>query len=292
MAAAESHRRERVAVVIPCYNDGATLSETLESLREQEDHELVVVDDGSTDADTLELLDDLDRTGTRVVHRPNGGLAAARMTGLEATDAPYVFPVDADDVLGEKAIARLANALDSDPSVQVAWGDVVLFGTLELEPRMPGTLDPWLLTFFNPLPGTCMFRRSAVTSVGGWRLTGGYEDWDLWLTFAEHGYRGTYVRGTMLKYRQHEGRMNEMAIGQHRTKYAEVRALHADLFASRRHLRKASPEPWHTKMLISAVASLPVLPLWTRLQLSRLIHDPANQLASWRRHAGRHRPPT
>ena len=46
----------RVAVVIPCYNDGRFLRETLESVREQEQCEIVVVDDGSTDAPTLAVL--------------------------------------------------------------------------------------------------------------------------------------------------------------------------------------------------------------------------------------------
>jgi glycosyltransferase involved in cell wall biosynthesis len=281
----------RISVIVPCFDDGATLSETLRSLEGQEAHELVVVDDGSTDPETLAVLDELETEGTRIVHRPNGGLAAARMTGVEATSAPYVHPLDADDILGEGALARLADALDGRPDVAAAWGDVELFGTIALRPDVPVALDPWLLTFFNPVPGTCLIRRSALESVGGWRLAGGYEDWDLWLSFAERGYRGTYVPGTMLRYRQRSGRMNEDAIQRHETKYREVRALHDVLFAERRRLRRASPEPGHVKLLLPAIDSLPGLSRWRCLQLCRFVQDPRGQFASRRRREAGYRQP-
>src|SRR5436190_12269548 len=105
----------RVAVVVPCFNDGATLRETLGSLRDQEAHELVVVDDGSDDPATLETLRALEDEGVRIVRRENGGLSAARMTGVEATAAPYVFPLDADDALAPGALAALADALEAVP---------------------------------------------------------------------------------------------------------------------------------------------------------------------------------
>jgi glycosyltransferase involved in cell wall biosynthesis len=61
----------RVAVVVPCFNDGATLRETITSIDEPEPIELVVVDDGSTDPDTLAVLTELAAAGTRVVHQEN-----------------------------------------------------------------------------------------------------------------------------------------------------------------------------------------------------------------------------
>src|ERR1043166_895150 len=104
----------RVAVVVPCFDDGETLSTALASLAGQEEHELVVVDDGSTDPDTLTVLAELERNGVQVVRRPNGGLSAARMSGVEATSAPYVMPLDADDALAPGALRALADALDAD----------------------------------------------------------------------------------------------------------------------------------------------------------------------------------
>src|SRR5919201_4693258 len=159
----------RVAVIVPCFNDGATLRETLASFEGQEPHELVVVDDGSNEPETLRVLAELESSGVRVVHRENGGLSAARMTGVDATDAPYVFPLDADDALAPGALAALADALDAEPEAALAWGDVEIHGELEARVEVASSLDPWLLTYLNEIPGTSLVRRAALLDAGGWR---------------------------------------------------------------------------------------------------------------------------
>src|SRR5919197_2171613 len=73
---AEAAARARVAVVVPCYNDAATLPETLASLEQQERHELVVVDDGSDQLETVAVLDDLAAGGVQVIRQPTSGTSA------------------------------------------------------------------------------------------------------------------------------------------------------------------------------------------------------------------------
>src|SRR3954462_8336663 len=181
----------RTAVVIPCFNDGVYAGEAIASLRGEEPHELVVVDDGSTDPVTIRYLRELEEGGVRVVRQENSGLAAARMAGVAATTAPYVYPLDADDLLCPGALARLADALDSDPGAAVAYGNVEMFGAARNFFDNSGTqLDPWLITYLSNLPGTSMVRRSLLLEAGGWQLNeGGYEDWDLWMSMAERGFR-------------------------------------------------------------------------------------------------------
>ena len=158
----------RVAVVVPCFNDGGTLSETLASLRNEEEHELVVVDDGSDDPATLETLSHLTDAGTTVVRRENGGLSAARMSGVEATGAPYVFPLDADDAVVPGALGALADALDAAPEAALAWGDIEVWGEIEAELAVARSLDPWLLTYLNDVPVAALVRRPALAEAGGW----------------------------------------------------------------------------------------------------------------------------
>src|SRR5260370_40321689 len=127
----------RVGIVIPCYNDQQFLPQALAVIGAEEATEVVVVDDGSDDPATLRLLDALATTKVRVLQQRNAGPAAARMAGVAATGAPYVLPLDADDLLGPGPVAALADALATHPEAGVAWGDHELF-----RPSGPRLLAP------------------------------------------------------------------------------------------------------------------------------------------------------
>jgi glycosyltransferase involved in cell wall biosynthesis len=256
-------RSPRVTVLIACYNDGATLEDAVESAFAQDDVELVVVDDGSTDRRTLEVFDGLERRGVVVVHRENGGRAAARMTGLEVTSAPYVTYVDADDLVPPGALSALADALDADPGLAVVWGDLELFGDVTYRDRKPDEIDPWVETHKNELPGPGMFRRTELIAAGGWQLAIGYEDWDLWMTLAERGCRGRRVPLVAYRYRTHGDRGWRAESRRHREIVAELRRRHPALFARRRQNWIRSKAPWRVKL---GLPLLGLMPLPTRLQ--------------------------
>src|SRR5258708_14319122 len=150
----------RVAIVIPCYNDQQFLPQALAAIGAEEATEVVVVDDGSDDPATLRLLDALAKTQVRVLHQRNAGPAAARMAGVAASQAPYVLPLDADDLLGPGSVAALADALDTHPEAGVAWGDHELFrpSGARLLARRPGAPHPWLVTYVDELTLSSPFR--------------------------------------------------------------------------------------------------------------------------------------
>ncbi|MGH3995429.1 MAG: glycosyltransferase family 2 protein, partial [Pseudonocardiaceae bacterium] len=118
----------RTAVIVPCYEDGDTLQETVASVRDQEPCELVVVDDGSQAPETLRILEELESAGVTVVRQENRGVSAARMKGVAVTSAPYVFPLDADDTLVPGALTSLADVLDARPDLAAVWGFTEVFG--------------------------------------------------------------------------------------------------------------------------------------------------------------------
>ena len=80
-------KHPKVSVVIPCYNLGRYLDEAVASCLLQSFHEfeIVVVDDGSTEAETRDLLRDYRRPRTRVIATANRGLAAARNLGADSS---------------------------------------------------------------------------------------------------------------------------------------------------------------------------------------------------------------
>lgn len=246
----------RIAVVIPCFDDGATLPEALASI--DEPCETVVVDDGSTDPGTLALLDELRADGVHVVRQENRGLAAARMAGAAASSAPYVQPLDADDVLTSGALTALADALDANPGAAAAWGDVQFFGEFELVAPSADRLDPWTIWYLDELPGTSMVRRTVLEQTGGWRLADAYEDWDFWMTVAEHGLDGVRVPGVAFSYRRDPERMSAGGLARHGELLAKLRARHPRL---RRELRRnwiRSGAPLRMRLLYPLIELAPL----------------------------------
>ena len=268
----------RIAVVIPCFNDGATVGETIASIKESEPLELVVVNDGSDDPATLEVLAKLEADGVRVVHQQNAGLSAARMAGVHATSAPYVTALDADDLEAPGALAALADALDADPDAAVVWGDVQNFGDDRTLRKLGRSLDPWLITFVNELPADAMMRREALLDAGGWQLDGGYEDWDLWLALAERGRRGVHVPVLTGYYRVRSTRMLAATTSRHGERLALLRERHPSLFAERSKNRGRSQAPLRCKLLFPLVDALP-LDEYTKLRVYRVVNRPEALLA-------------
>lgn len=272
----------RVAVIIPCFDDGATLLETLESLREEEPHELVIVDDGSTDAATLAVLQELRHSGVQVVTQPNQGLAGARMTGVGATTAPYVQPLDADDRLERGALTRLADALDSNPDAAAAWGDEAIFGSFEVVVTAADRVDPWTIWYLDEIPGTAMLRRSTLEATGGWRFGDTYEDWDLWMNVAEHGLDGVRVPGVFLHYRRNPERMSAGGLDRHGELLDELRRRHPRLRAELRRNWRASSEPLRMRLLFPLLDVLPGVSGRDKHRLRRFVTHPRRMLAQRR----------
>lgn len=260
-------------MIIPCFNDGATLTEAVRSAQAQDRlDELVVVDDGSTDPGTLEVFRSLEAEAVSVVHRSNGGLGAARMTGVLVTSSDYVFCLDADDRLLPGALAKLAAALDGDPGLALAWGDYRLFGERSWRQETAPSLDPWQISYQNDMPASVLVRRSALLATGGWELRGGYEDWDVLMGLAERGGRGIRVPIVVYEYRQHGVRMLGESATRHGEIYALLRSRHPSLFADRRRAWRRADVPWPLKLALPIIFALPIGPNRRRLLAGAACH--------------------
>ncbi len=247
-------RSARVAVVIPCFNEGREVVEAWCSLADEEPHEAVIVDDGSDDPETRSVLEILRRSGATVIRRENGGLAAARGTGVAATRAPYVLPLDGDDILAPGSLARLADALDANEQSVAAWGDLRVFGSIDRVDPKGTRIDPWLLTHVHDLHSELMIRREALAAVGGWHDVV-FEDWDLTLALAGRGWKGTHVPGTQVYYRVDQGGL--LARAPYERGLDQLRSRHADLFLGRRGLETTSSVPWPVRRVLSLIDALP-----------------------------------
>jgi glycosyltransferase involved in cell wall biosynthesis len=239
----------RLSVLVPCYDDGATVGEAVASIVEDEEVEVVVIDDGSRDPHTIAVLDDLAARGTvRLIRQANSGVAAALRAGTAAATAPYVFILNSDDVVEPHALAALADALDADPGADFAFGWIHFFGDVDFISRQP-VWNPWILLYSNRWAISSLYRREAMDAVGGVPDGTAYEDWDLLLSFAEQDRRGVLVPRVVLHYRRHGvARRNRGAQAGLRREYATLRARHAPLFAREPELRRRYRVPLWTRI--------------------------------------------
>jgi len=224
----------RLAVIVPCHDDGVLVAEAVHSIREEEPLEVVVVDDASSDEETQEALEQLEHEGVRVLrHEENRGVGNARMTGLAATSAPFVFPLDADDHAIPGVVARMADVLETNPEAAACVGDIVEFGEHDLKRLTPERLDPYRVAYTNEYPITALYRRSALVPARAWEQLGvrqGYEDWNLWMSLAERGEQIVHLGAAAYRRRLHGRRLNQKTREAHREHYEEMRRQHPDLF--------------------------------------------------------------
>ncbi|MBN2751174.1 MAG: glycosyltransferase family 2 protein [Rhodospirillaceae bacterium] len=196
-----------ISIVIPCYNSGRTLPQTLASVRAQTHQplEVIVVDDGSTDPETVALLDSL--TDIKLVRQANQGLPAARNTGFRNATGTYVLPLDSDDWLDPTAIEKLLAALRSNPSADFA------FSYIQMEGECCGTLAKnfnfFEQLFVNQLPYCLLLPRALWLAVGGYDETmrRGYEDWEFNIRLGGHRNFGVVVHEPLFHYRVSSGGM-------------------------------------------------------------------------------------
>lgn len=120
--------RPLVSVLTTAFNAEAWLGEALNSAVEQTwpNLEVVVVDDGSTDA-TLSVARRFESASVKVIHQPNAGACAARNRALAEAQGAFIQYLDADDVLELDKIERQMERLEAEPSGTVASGPWVRF---------------------------------------------------------------------------------------------------------------------------------------------------------------------
>jgi len=159
----------KISIIIPAYNAGATLREALDSVQAQNHapHEIIVVDDGSTD-DTADIARAYEKVLPLVlVQQANAGLGAARNTGMDkATGGAWAF-LDADDVWGANKLGIAVRYMEKFPSVQWFYTPIFEWSPGYVGARMRERACPKIRTVedflaFNPIVPSTVVMRSTV----------------------------------------------------------------------------------------------------------------------------------
>lgn len=205
-----SKQKPKVSVIVTVYNLGKYLPDCFKSLFNQTytDWECIVVDDCSTD-DSYEAAKSWIGKDDRfkLYKTPkNLYLSGARNFGIERSTGKYILPLDADDSLHPYALEVLANALDRDKAIHIAYGNVLFQEedgkTWHSGWPVPFRYDHQVLSTrntqrnipFNLLPYCSMYRRIVWQSIRGYRSRlRTTEDADFWVRAASYGFRPEMV---------------------------------------------------------------------------------------------------
>jgi glycosyltransferase involved in cell wall biosynthesis len=214
--------RPRLSVIVPCRDDGDYLIDAVASVERNApaDTEVIVVDDGSTEPRTRQVLASLGEAGHRVLEGPHSGLSAARNLGIAASSGDYFLPLDADNRLLPGFAAEAVALLDADPGAGVVYGDRREFGTRRGDVLVP-ELDLPPLLWSNYIDACAVVRRAVWSAVGGYDVAlTEWEDWDFWLGAAERGWRFAHLPRPTFEYRVRPDSMHHRFL--RRTDYPDM----------------------------------------------------------------------
>ena len=205
----------RISVLIPCFNHGQFIGETLDSVFAQtlQDFEIVVVDDGSTDPMTRATLAGLPRDRIEVLTTQNRGLPAARNHAAERARGEFFCALDADDKLAPQWFEKAVHVLDERPEIAFVSHWLETFGD-ERWTWKPERCDLPALLARNAVNGAALVRRAAFAAVGGYDATmrEGCEDWDFWLRLVERGFAGAIIPEVLFYYRRRSDSMSRVML--------------------------------------------------------------------------------
>lgn len=200
--------KSKVSIIIPCFNHGAFLKEAIDSVTKQtySNWEIIIINDGSTDSETISILNALVETENfKIIHTKNNGLATARNIGISFSSGEYILPLDADDKIGSEFLQKTVDIISTSVNIKIVYSLAEYFGAksglINLAEYSFGQMLRQNLIFC-----TALFRRSDYNNMEGYRtnMLYGWEDWDFWLSILKNGGEVKRIPEVLFYYRQHE----------------------------------------------------------------------------------------
>jgi hypothetical protein len=233
----------QISFVVPVYNGGAFLEDAIISalLSTIQPCEIIIVNDGSTDAATLSEIQRLESAyQVIVIHKENGGLSSARNTGASHVSSPAVKFLDCDDLLWPGSSDLQLEQVLSSSRPKVSIGEYHFCGrdgghwtgpdTSTIEP-FPFTEESFFMNWENgfSIPIHCaLFPSELVRSHRFSESVRAKEDWLFWMEISASGWQASYLPNLVALYRIHGANMcsNPEAMGLEYLRAAMFHATH------------------------------------------------------------------
>lgn len=207
-----------ISIIIPCYNKGDYLGDTLESLLSQSyiNWECILIDDGSSD-NSREVAETFCNKDSRIKYswKENSGVADTRNKGIDLSTGDFIMFLDADDALFTEKLSVTIDAFIKNPGIDVVYSNFLfIFNNDFTRPRKPAfrvklkrdvytdIIKSWDSTLLVPIH-SCVYRRSLLlkNKIVFCNILRNKEDWDFLIHVAMATDKFLYIDQYLCSYR-------------------------------------------------------------------------------------------
>ncbi|MCQ2974920.1 MAG: glycosyltransferase family 2 protein [Bacteroidales bacterium] len=194
-----------ISIIVPCYNVGEYLSETLDSVISQtySKWECIIINDGSTDNTEIIAKEYCNKSNKfKYIYQDNAGVSVARNKGIKESIGEYILPLDGDDIIDNSFLDKSINYIIKYKETKLVYSKVEMFGAEQGEFCIP-EYNYNNFIWGNCIVVTALFKHSDFDKTPGFNpnMREGLEDWDFWLTFLSPEDIVHRINEPLLKYR-------------------------------------------------------------------------------------------
>ena len=248
-----------VSVIVPCYNCGKYLAETLDSVLAQtySNWECIIIDDGSTD-DSRQVAERYVQKDARYkyMYQENGGVANARNNAIKVSAGKYILPLDGDDKISSEYVADAVSELKKDIIIKLAYSKAETFG------ERSGFWDIPLYSFKgllieNLIFCSAVFRKEDFLKTNGYdeNMLEGFEDWEFWISFLNETDKIVKLSKVHFYYRLKEVTRNPKTTDKEKQKRIRnyIFRKHSDLYQKYFSLPDLIFEYYENKVMLESI---------------------------------------
>ena len=234
-----SYIKGKLSIVVPYYNMGQYIDETIQSLQQcgYTDKEILIINDGSTDELSLSKLNEYrQKDSIKIFDVNNSGLAEARNLGAEYANGEFLAFLDADDTIQPSYYTRVIEVFRQYKNVQFAGCWVQYFGnSRNIWPAfMP---EPPLILNHNMVNSSSLVYKRAAFLAGGKNdstmIFQGFEDYESVISILAHGFGGVVIPETLFNYRVRPDSMfREISKSKKLNLYQHISNKHKQFYAT------------------------------------------------------------
>ena len=195
-----------VSFIIPFFNSGETIQETIDSIFNQsyENFDVWIINDGSTEINAIEKLKDFEgNEKIHILYQENAGPSLAKNKGVSVSNGKYLCFLDSDNIILEEYISEAIRAFQFNQKIDLVYSDFLHFGD-QTDIHYSKDIDLFKILIGNPIDNCVIIKRESFLSVNGFdeylsKL--GLEDWELWINLLKNGKKFHYLNKVHFKYR-------------------------------------------------------------------------------------------